>query len=85
MEMIVLVTHTDSIIIKRVREFVERFDRPLELNTDEISTNFPPSFPIKEKFFLKDGKQFEFFFPYSILNENVYHGFTNHQYHIEPP
>jgi len=81
MEMAGLVTQTGATIIKLTRQMVQGLGRPLELDTDGIWTAIPPTFPMNYQFQTKDGKRFFFSFPCSMLNENVDHDFSNHQYH----
>ena len=81
MEMAGVVTHTGATIIKQTRAMVQGLGRPLELDTDGIWTAIPPTFPMIQTLVLKDGSKKTFSFPCSLLNENVDHGFANHQYH----
>jgi DNA polymerase epsilon subunit 1 len=71
---------TGATIIQMARSLIERFGRPLELDTDGIWCIIPSSFPENFTFSLKNGKSLYVSYPCSMLNYLVHQKFTNHQY-----
>lgn len=80
MEMAGITCLTGSTIIQMARKLVQRFGRPLEIDTDGIWCIFPSSFPEEYNFKLRNGKTFSGSYPCSMLNYLVHERFTNHQY-----
>lgn len=84
METAGIVTYTGAKIIREAREAVEKFGRPLELDTDGIWCIMPSSFPQNFTFTTTNPKKKDFFFSYPImlLNTKVADKFTNDQYQV---
>lgn len=80
MEMAGITCLTGATIIQMARQLVQRFGRPLEIDTDGIWCILPSSFPEDYNFKLKNGKKFTGSYPCSMLNYLVHEKFTNHQY-----
>ncbi|ODV64406.1 DNA polymerase epsilon catalytic subunit [Ascoidea rubescens DSM 1968] len=80
MEMAGITCLTGATIIQMARSVVERFGRPLELDTDGIWCIIPSSFPDDFTIKLKKGK-ISLSFLCSMLNYLVHQKFTNHQYY----
>ncbi|GMM47862.1 DNA polymerase epsilon catalytic subunit [Pichia kluyveri] len=80
MEMAGITCLTGATIIQMARELVQRFGRPLEIDTDGIWCILPSSFPEEYNFKLKNGKIYNGSYPCSMLNYLVHEKFTNHQY-----
>lgn len=80
MEMAGITCLTGATIIQMARQLVQRFGRPLEIDTDGIWCILPSSFPDEYNFKLKNGKSFSGSYPCSMLNYLVHEKFTNHQY-----
>ena len=80
MEMAGITCLTGATIIQMAREMVQRFGRPLEIDTDGIWCILPSSFPEEYNFKLTNGKTYNGSFPCSMLNYLVHERFTNHQY-----
>ncbi|KAG0690580.1 DNA polymerase epsilon catalytic subunit [Pichia californica] len=80
MEMAGITCLTGATIIQMARQLVQRFGRPLEIDTDGIWCILPSSFPEEYNFELKNGKTFNGSYPCSMLNYLVHEKFTNHQY-----
>ncbi|KAH3743851.1 DNA polymerase epsilon catalytic subunit A [Pelomyxa schiedti] len=84
MEMAGIVTHTGFQIITKAREFISNVGRPLELDTDGIWCIFPKSFPAN--YTLKTPERnYNFSFPCTVLNRNIYLEFANPQYQLLQP
>lgn len=80
MEMAGITCLTGATIIQMARQLVQRFGRPLEIDTDGIWCILPSSFPEEYNFKLKNGKTYSGSYPCSMLNYLVHEKFTNHQY-----
>lgn len=80
MEMAGITCLTGATIIQMARQLVQRFGRPLEIDTDGIWCILPSSFPEEYTFTLKNGKKYVGSYPCSMLNYLVHEKFTNHQY-----
>lgn len=80
MEMAGITCLTGATIIQMARQLVQRFGRPLEIDTDGIWCILPSSFPEDYNFKLKNGKTYSGSYPCSMLNYLVHEKFTNHQY-----
>eukprot|EP00762_Andalucia_godoyi_P002882 ANDGO_04423.mRNA.1 DNA polymerase epsilon catalytic subunit A len=87
MEMAGIVTHTGANIIKMARSLLDRISVPLELDTDGIWTCLPCSFPENFTFKtdLKDRPKISISYPCAMLNADVHHNFSNHQYQVLDP
>ncbi|GMM35450.1 DNA polymerase epsilon catalytic subunit [Saccharomycopsis crataegensis] len=80
MEMAGITCLTGATIIQMARALIERFGRPLELDTDGIWCIIPKSFPDEFDITLKDGSKLGLPYLCSMLNHLVHLQFTNHQY-----
>lgn len=80
MEMAGITCLTGATIIQMARSVIERFGRPLELDTDGIWCIIPKSFPDEFTLKLKDGSKLTIPYLCSMLNHLVHEKFTNHQY-----
>lgn len=80
MEMAGVTCLTGAHIIQMARKLVERFGRPLELDTDGIWCILPATFPENFKLKTSGGKGITVEFPCLMLNYLVHQQFTNHQY-----
>lgn len=80
MEMAGVTCLTGAHIIQMARQLIERFGRPLELDTDGIWCMLPVSFPDNFSFHLKNGKKLAISYPCVMLNHLVHGKFTNNQY-----
>lgn len=80
MEMAGITCLTGATIIQMARALIERFGRPLELDTDGIWCIIPSSFPDEFNIAMKDGSKLSLPYLCSMLNHLVHLKFTNHQY-----
>lgn len=80
MEMAGITCLTGATIIQMARQLVQRFGRPLEIDTDGIWCILPSSFPEDYEFKLSNGKTFTGSYPCSMVNYLVHEKFTNSQY-----
>lgn len=87
MEMAGVVTHTGANIIKMARSLLDRISIPLELDTDGIWACLPSSFPENFSFKtdIKEKPKVSISYPCAMLNADVHHFFSNHQYQILNP
>lgn len=81
MEMAGITCATGSTIIQQARATIERFGRPLEIDTDGIWCIIPSSFPDEYELQFKDGSKLSVSYLCSLMNYLVHENFTNSQYH----
>lgn len=80
MEMAGITCLTGATIIQMARALIERFGRPLELDTDGIWCIIPQLFPDVFDIKMTDGLVLQLPYLCSMLNHLVHQKFTNHNY-----